>query len=270
MEKIVYDEKGLPNIVDDGQGSLGQHRGGGQGNPQRDEPRCLRYGSTAIKMFARRPLVGVKKVKPEEENLSLDETISPVRKFGYAPQAMLLTNEGSLYVAPMRARIRVANEAIVVTSPADPIVLPAAPVVPVDVVFQLESPFLSGTIERVQLFASWVDPCIRNFMELTIYNQDPIALLLAGTPIPRDFVVYENFSLPIPAPWSGGGGRFENVIDENIDIPYELQYNLQSSGRTGQGTQVIIPKLWFRISRWVLAATAITYDWRITFADGGR
>jgi hypothetical protein len=271
-ERIVYDEKGQPVIADDGEGALGKRRvGGGQSQPQRDEPRVLRYGSNAIKMFARRPLVGVKKVKPEAEGISLDETIPPIRAFGYAPQAMIMTNEGSLYTAPMRTRMRVANEAIVITVPADPIVLPAPPVAPPDVIFQLEGPFLSGTIERIQLFAYWVVQALRNYTEITIYNQDPIPFLLAVPvqPIPRDAIVYENFSLPIPVPVCAPN-RFENVIDENIDIPYELQFTLQSSGRTGQGTQVVTPKLWIRISRWLLAATAITYDWRITFADGGR
>ena len=270
-ERIAYDEKGLPFIEDDGHGSLGGARVGGQAaRPQRDEPRILRYGLDAIKMFARRPLVGVKKVKPSDEQLTLDETIPPIRRFGYAPQAMLLTNEGSLYVAPMRTRIRVTGDATVGVVPADPITLPVPPVAPPDRIFKLDQPFLSGTIERVQLFAAWMVQTLRNYTELTIYNQDPMPFILGATPIPRDIIVYESFSLPLPTPNTPAMTQFESVLDENIDIPYELQFDAQSSGRTGQGTGVVIPQLWLRLAGWTLAATPINFDWRITFADGGR
>jgi hypothetical protein len=183
---------------------------------------------------------------------------------------MLLTNEGSIYVAPMRTRLQIGNDATVGTVPADPITLPVPPVAPPDRIFQLQQPFLSGTIERVQLFAAWMVQTLRNYTELTIYNQDPMPFILAGAPIPRDAIVYESFSLPLPVPNTPAMTRFESVIDENIDIPYELQFDTQSSGRTGQGTQVIIPRLWLRLSGWTLAATPINFDWRITFADGGR
>jgi hypothetical protein len=270
-ERLDYDEKGLPIIVDDGQGQLGKTRvGSAAARPQRDEPRMLRYGFDAIKMFARRPLVGIKKIKPEDEQLSLDETVPPIRRFGYAPQAMLLTNEGSLYVAPMRARIQVQNDATVGTVPADPITLPAPPLAPPDRIFKLNNPFLSGTIERVQLFAAWMVQTLRNYTELTIYNQDPMPFILGALPIPRDIIVYESFALPLPTPNTPAMTQYESVLDENIDIPYELQFDQQSSGRRGQGTGVVIPQLWLRLSGWTLAATAINFDWRITFADGGR
>jgi len=279
-ERILYDEKGLPIIVDDGQGGLGQPRAGsgGSGRPDRDEPRSKRSGMNATKMFARRPLVGVKKVKPEEEELVLDETIPPVRKFGYAPQALLLTNEGSLYVANMRTEMQIGNAAIIGSVPANPITNPPpAPTPLADVIFMLESPFLSGVIKRVKLFAAWQAPAspalpiCRSNTELTIYKEDPQPFILAGTPIPRNIIVYENFFLPIPVPFTASLTTFESVIDEDIDIPYELQFNKQSSGTLNSpNVGVIIPRLWFRLAQWTLSQRTVVYDWRIEFEDGGR
>ncbi len=280
-ERIVYDDNGLPVIVPEAGGAPGVETGG---NRNREEPRTLKKGKAAIAMFARRPLIGVKKIKPEGLEISLDETISPVRNFGYAPQAIVVTDEGSVQVA----RLRKESFAIQQDGPAGQnqvigTVVSSDPSLPPDAVMVLDSPFVAGNLERIRLFATYAT-IIRQFIEVTVYRQNPIDFIVAGLPIPQEIVIWFNRFIRLPTQFNdslpGPIPIIEIVVDERVEIPYALPFETQEGARAGSGLGIpgfpTTPSITLTTPKFYIQASIFTMDpaavlqWRLIFEDGGR
>jgi len=167
-------------------------------------------GSEVRKGLGRRGLVGVRKIKPNIDQQSLDETVNPLRQgFDYAPTAWFMTGEGSAYATVLVDRR-------ILQRPDDFIGLLGS-----DLVLRYRT-FQAGQLLELRILSTHANISAISTL-VQVYERDPTKLPAAQ--LDAYLVHKETFLIPVI---NTGGAELEMARRDGIEKQFEMPLQGQS------------------------------------------
>jgi hypothetical protein len=225
------------------------------------------------KILARRSLIGLRKVKKTVDQIIIDESSSPIKIGEYAPQTILVTPEGSQYVANVHKEF-VYNNGNRIPDYTDVFGQ-------VWEVYEAGT-FIAGKVNRIRMMLATnypVVPVPPLFPFAPTLGQTQLMLLTRNPNDPAatdEDIVYAVTNIPTMFFFSADATDYRTMLDTLISVPFEtLEQEIQpTKGSTGGNIETPvtfnpIPKLWLAIQSFTLDPNKVVVA-EVTLEDGGR